>query len=139
MINLVNEIKKTEDINSDNFMEFIGYPILKEKTTDDEVDRINEILSGEKDLNLKSVGRYYIISKKAKTYIDINYDDKFNDLLNTYKTHEDQVDENISNIYFEMDSRIKEMEAIFQYMSNKIEKLEKTVKDYQEKENMETL
>ena len=112
MINLVNEIKKTEDINSDNFMEFIGYPILKEKTTDDEVDRINEILSGEKDLNLKSVGRYYIISKKAKTYIDINYDDKFNDLLNTYKTHEDQVDENISNIYFEMDSRIKEMEAI---------------------------
>ena len=84
MINLVNEIKKTEDINSDNFMEFIGYPILKEKTTDDEVDRINEILSGEKDLNLKSVGRYYSISKKAKTYIDINYDDKFNDLLNTY-------------------------------------------------------
>ena len=129
MINLINEIKKSQDINEDNLTEFIGYPLLREETPEEEVDRINTLLLERKDLKLRIVGRYYIISKEAKVYIDVDYDDKFNDLLNTYRDHECQVDENISNIYFEMDSRIKEMEAITQYMESKIEKLEKVIEE----------
>ena len=85
-------------------------------------------MDGLEDYSIIGVGDNFLISKKTKSYLDPELAKNLDILVKKYSSYEFRVDESISNVYFEFDSRMKEMEAISQYMEMKMDAIEDIIK-----------
>lgn len=127
---IAHEIKTDEifAINKNNILKYVGRPILKETFTEEVETYLNSVLDGLEDYSIICVGDNFLISKKTKSYLDPELAKNLDILVKKYSSYEFRVDESISNVYFEFDSRMKEMEAISQYMEMKMDAIEDIIK-----------
>lgn len=127
---IAHEIKTDEifAINKNNILKYVGRPILKETFTEEVETYLNSVLDGLEDYSIIGVGDNFLISKKTKSYLDPELAKNLDILVKKYSSYEFRVDESISNVYFEFDSRMKEMEAISQYMEMKMDAIEDIIK-----------